>query len=179
MKNFIHLHVHSEFSLLDSNLKIPALISKARELQMPAVALTDHGSILGAVNFFKEARQNDIKPIIGSELYLASRSRFDKPDRKEEEVNYFHLLALIKNDQGYRNVCELITHSFLEGFYRKPRIDKELLAKHRDGLLILSSCIHGEIPLLLLRGREEKAVEAARWYREIFGDDFFIENQNH
>ena len=179
MKNFIHLHLHSEFSLLDSNLKIPALVSRARELQMPAVALTDHGSMLGAVNFYKEARQNDIKPIIGSELYLASRSRFDKPDRKEDEVNYFHLIALIKNDQGYRNMCELITCSYLEGFYRKPRIDKELLVKHRDGLLILSSCIHGEIPLLLLRGREEKAVEAARWYREIFGDDFFIEIQNH
>ncbi len=179
MKNFIHLHLHSEFSLLDSNLKIPALVSRARELQMPAVALTDHGSMLGAVNFYKEARQNDIKPIIGSELYLASRSRFDKPDRKEDEVNYFHLIALIKNDQGYRNMCELITCSYLEGFYRKPRIDKELLVKHRDGLLILSSCIHGEIPLLLLRGREEKAIEAARWYREIFGDDFFIEIQNH
>lgn len=179
MKNFIHLHLHSEFSLLDSNLKIPALVSRARELQMPAVALTDHGSMLGAVNFYKEARQNDIKPIIGSELYLASRSRFDKPDRKEDEVNYFHLVALIKNDQGYRNMCELITCSYLEGFYRKPRIDKELLVKHRDGLLILSSCIHGEIAMMLLRGREEKAVEAARWYREIFGDDFFIEIQNH
>jgi DNA polymerase-3 subunit alpha len=179
MKSFIHLHVHSEYSLLDSTLKIDDLLKKARAFQMPAVALTDHGSILGAVNFYKKALQNEIKPIIGSELYLAPGSRFDKPNRREDELNYFHLLVLVKNDQGYRNLCELITASFLEGFYRKPRIDKELLEKYKDGLLVMSSCIQGEIPCQLLRGHEDKARAAARWYREVFKDNFYIEIQNH
>ena len=179
MKSFIHLHVHSEYSLLDSTLKIDDLLKKALAFQMPAVALTDHGSILGAVNFYKKALQSEIKPIIGSELYLAPHSRFDKPNRRENELNYFHLLVLVKNDQGYRNLCELITASFLEGFYRKPRIDKELLEKYKDGLLVMSSCIQGEVPYQLLRGREDKAVEAARWYQEVFKDNFFLEIQNH
>ena len=179
MKSFIHLHVHSEYSLLDSTLKIDDLLKKARAFQMPAVALTDHGSILGAVNFYKKALQSEIKPIIGSELYLAPNSRFDKPNRREDELNYFHLLVLVKNDQGYRNLCELITASFLEGFYRKPRIDKELLEKYKDGLLVMSSCIQGEIPCQLLRGHEDKARAAARWYREVFKDNFYIEIQNH
>jgi DNA polymerase-3 subunit alpha len=179
MKSFIHLHLHSEYSLLDSTLKIDDLLKKAREFQMPAVALTDHGSILGAVNFYKKARQADIKPIIGSELYLATGSRFDKPNRREDELNYFHLLVLVRNDQGYRNLCELITSSYLEGFYRKPRIDKEMLAAHREGLMVLTSCIQGEVPYYLLRGQEEKARAAARWYRETFGDDFYVEIQDH
>jgi len=179
MKSFIHLHLHSEYSLLDSTLKIDDLLKKARAFQMPAVALTDHGSILGAVNFYKKALQSEIKPIIGSELYLAPNSRFDKPNRREDELNYFHLLVLVKNDQGYRNLCELITASFLEGFYRKPRIDKELLEKYKDGLLVMSSCIQGEIPCQLLRGHEDKARAAARWYREVFKDNFYIELQNH
>jgi DNA polymerase-3 subunit alpha len=179
MKSFIHLHLHSEYSLLDSTLKIDDLLKKALAFQMPAVALTDHGSILGAVNFYKKALQNEIKPIIGSELYLTPKSRFDKPNRREDELNYFHLLVLVKNDQGYRNLCELITASFLEGFYRKPRIDKELLEKYKDGLLVMSSCIQGEVPYHLLHGREDKAVAAARWYQEVFKDNFFLEIQNH
>ncbi len=179
MKSFIHLHLHSEYSLLDSTLKIDDLLKKALAFQMPAVALTDHGSILGAVNFYKKALQSEIKPIIGSELYLAPRSRFDKPNRREDELNYFHLLVLVRNEQGYRNLCELITASFLEGFYRKPRIDKELLEKHKDGLLVMSACIQGEVPYHLLRGHEEKAAAAARWYQETFKDNFFLEVQNH
>jgi len=179
MKSFIHLHLHSEYSLLDSTLKIDELLKKTLAFQMPAVALTDHGSILGAVNFFKKAQANEIKPIIGSELYLATGSRFDKPNRREDELNYFHLLVLVKNDQGYRNLCELITASFLEGFYRKPRIDKEILEKYKEGLLVMSSCIQGEVPHYLLRGQEDKAEAAARWYREVFKDNFFLELQNH
>ncbi len=179
MKSFIHLHLHSEYSLLDSTLKIDDLLKKARAYQMPAVALTDHGSILGAVNFYKKALQSEIKPIIGSELYLAAGSRFDKPNRREDEHNYFHLLVLVRNDQGYRNLCELITASYLEGFYRKPRIDKELLEKHREGLLVMSSCIQGEVPFYLLRGQPDKARAAALWYRETFKDNYFIEVQNH
>jgi len=179
MKSFIHLHLHSEYSLLDSSLKIDDMLRKARDFRMPAVALTDHGSILGAVNFHKKALQGEIKPIIGAELYLAPGSRFDRPNRREDELNYFHLLVLVRNDQGYRNLCELITASYLEGFYRKPRIDKELLERHREGLLVMSSCIQGEIPYHLLRGQEDKARAAARWYRETFRDNFFIELQDH
>ncbi len=179
MKPFIHLHLHSEYSLLDSTLKIDDLLKQARADQMPAVALTDHGSILGAVNFYKKALQAEIKPIIGAELYLAPGSRFDRPNRREDELNYHHLLALVRNDQGYRNLCELITASYLEGFYRKPRIDRELLAKHKDGLLVMSACIQGEVPYWLLRGQPEKARAAARWYRETFKDNFFLELQDH
>jgi DNA polymerase-3 subunit alpha len=179
MKSFIHLHLHSEYSLLDSTLKIDDLLKKARAFQMPAVALTDHGSILGAVNFYKKALHNEIKPIIGSELYLAPGSRFDRPNRREDELNYHHLLVLVKNDQGYRNLCELITASYLEGFYRKPRIDKELLEKYKDGLLVMSACIQGELAYHLLRGHEDKALAAGRWYRETFKDNFYVEIQNH
>ncbi|MBN2346650.1 MAG: DNA polymerase III subunit alpha, partial [Candidatus Aminicenantes bacterium] len=179
MKSFIHLHLHSEYSLLDSTLKIDDLLAKAREFRMPAVALTDHGSILGAVNFYKRSLQSEIKPIIGAELYVARGSRLDRPNRRDDEHNYFHLLALVRNDQGYRNLCELITRSYLEGFYRKPRVDKELLEKHRDGLLVMSSCIQGEVPQCLLRGQEEKARAAALWYRETFRDNYFIEIQDH
>jgi len=185
MKNFIHLHLHSEFSLLDSTLRIPQLVKRAKECQMPAIALTDHGSLLGAVNFFKEATSCDLKPIIGSELYVAPESRFTKPERRgngnhdDNGQNYFHLVVLVASDQGYRNLCELVTASFLEGFYRKPRVDKELLQKFSAGLVVLSSCIQGEIPYYLLRGQEERAYAAARWFREVFGDNYFIEIQNH
>ncbi len=120
MKSFIHLHLHSEFSLLDSFLKIGPLIDKVKALNMPAVALTDHGNILGAVSFYKEARKNNIKPIIGAELYLAPESRFNKPDKKKDEQNYHHLIVLVKNQPGYRNLSELISLSFTEGFYRNP-----------------------------------------------------------
>lgn len=177
MRSYIHLHLHSEFSLLDSNLKIPALIRKVKDLNMPAIALTDHGNILGAVNFYKEAKQYDIKPIIGAELYLAAGSRFEKPSKNE--INYHHLIVLVKNLQGYKNLSELITLSFLEGFYRKPRIDKDILKKHHEGLIVLSACIKGEIPQYFLLGKDEMAIEATRWYRELFKDDFYIEIQNH
>ncbi len=179
MKNFVHLHLHSEFSLLDSCLKIDSLIQRVKELNMPAVALTDHGNILGAVNFYKNARKNEIKPIIGSELYVAPESMLDKPDRKSNELNYHHLVVLVKNDQGYRNLSELITLSFTRGFYRRPRVDKALLEKHKDGLIVLSACIQGEIPYCFLGGREDKAYEAAKWYRDVFKENYYLEIQNH
>jgi DNA polymerase-3 subunit alpha len=179
MKHFVHLHLHSEFSLLDSSLKIDALVKRAKELNMPAVALTDHGNILGAVNFYKQVKRNDIKPIIGSELYVAPESMDKKPDKKDDEVNYHHLVVLVKNEQGYRNLSELVTLSFTRGFYRRPRVDKEILKKYREGLVVMSACIQGELPYYLLVGREDKALEAAQWYREVFGDDYYIEVQNH
>ena len=181
MKHFIHLHLHSQYSLLDSSLKIDDLIHRAVEYNMPAIALTDHGNILGAINFYKKARKNKIKPIIGSELYVAPGSRFDKgrTDKKNNETNYYHLVVLIKNQEGYRNLSELISLSYTEGFYRKPRVDKEVLQKYKEGLVVLSACIHGEIPYKLLQRKEEEAYEAAKWYRELFKDDFYIEIQNH
>jgi len=179
MKPFIHLHLHSEYSLLDASLKIEPLIDKARAFNMPAVALTDHGNILGAVTFYKIAKKHGIQPIVGCELYVSPESRFYKPDKKKEEINYNHLVVLVKNQQGYRNLCELISLSFTEGFYRKPRIDKEILQKHKDGLIVLSACVKGEIPHLLLTRREEEAYKAASWFRELFKDDYYIEIQNH
>lgn len=179
MKSFIHLHLHSQYSLLDSCLKIDELIKKAQDYNMPAIALTDHGNILGALTFYKAARKNNIKPIIGAELYLAPESRFTKPEKNNDDINYNHLVVLVKNDQGYRNLSELISRSFTEGFYRKPRIDKDLLEKYHEGLLVLSSCYHGEVPFKLLNRREEEAYEAAKWYRELFKDDFYVEIQNH
>lgn len=179
MKPFVHLHLHSQFSLLDSSLQIEGLIEQTKILNMPAVALTDHGNILGAVNFYKQAKKGGVKPIIGSELYLASGSRFDKPNRQLGEINYYHLLVLVKNDEGYYNLCNLISKGYTEGFYRKPRIDRELLEKHRQGLVVLSACIQGEIPYLLLHQKTDEARKAALWYRERFGDDFYLEIQNH
>ncbi|MGD2084722.1 MAG: DNA polymerase III subunit alpha [Candidatus Aminicenantes bacterium] len=179
MKSFIHLHLHSQYSLLDSCLKIDELIKKAQDYNMPAIALTDHGNILGTLTFYKAARKNHIKPIIGAELYLAPESRFTKPEKNNDEINYNHLVVLVKNDQGYRNLSELISRSFTEGFYRKPRIDKDLLEKYHEGLVVLSACFHGEVPFKLLQHREEEAYDAAKWYRELFKDDFYIEIQNH
>lgn len=179
MKSFIHLHLHSQFSLLDSCLKIDELIKKAQEYNMQSLALTDHGNILGALNFYKQAKKNNIRPIIGSELYVAPETRFDKPDKANEELNYNHLVVLVKNDEGYRNLSELISRSFTEGFYRKPRVDKDLIEKYHSGLIALTACIQGEIAHKLLHNREEMAYDAAKWYREIFKDDYFIEIQNH
>lgn len=179
MKSFIHLHLHSQFSLLDSCLKIDELMKKAREYNMQALTLTDHGNILGALNFYKQARKNHIKPIVGSELYVAPETRFDKPDKDNDDINYNHLVVLVKNELGYRNLSELISRSYTEGFYRKPRIDKDLLEKYHGGLVALTACIHGEVPFKLLHRRDEEAYEAAKWYRELFKDDFYIEIQDH
>lgn len=179
MKSFAHLHLHSQFSLLDSCLRLDELIKMAKSYNMHALALTDHGNILGALNFYKQARKAGIKPIIGSELYVAPGTRFDKPDKANGEINYNHLVVLVKNDQGYRNLSELISRSFTEGFYRKPRIDKDLLEKYHEGLVVLSACIQGEIPFKLLHNRHEEAYEAAKWYRNLFGDDYYIEIQDH
>ncbi len=137
--NFIHLHVHSEYSILDGSVKIAGLLESAYQQGMPAVALTDHGNIFGAINFSKQARKKGIKPILGCECYVAPRGRkYKKPAPKGQ--NHFHLVLLVKNEVGYKNLCQLITKSYLEGFYYKPRIDKELLSQHSEGLVALSAC---------------------------------------
>ena len=138
MPDFVHLHVHSEYSLLDGANRIKDLPVRAKELGMKAIALTDHGVMFGAVNFFKECKKNDIKPIIGCEVYVAPRSRFSKESNLDSE--YSHLILLVKNKTGYQNLIKLVSLSFTEGFYYKPRIDLEILEKYSEGLICLSAC---------------------------------------
>jgi DNA polymerase-3 subunit alpha len=176
---FIHLHNHSEYSILDGALKTAALVDAAYQNKMPAVALTDHGNIFGAVGFFKQAQEKGVKPILGCEIYVAPKSRFEKKvDRKNPA--HFHLTLLVKDEKGYRNLCQLITMAYLEGFYYRPRIDKELLAQHGEGLIALSGCLKGEVSHFLTLGQEEKAEEVAREYASFFSQgDFHIELQDH
>jgi DNA polymerase-3 subunit alpha len=177
--SFIHLHNHSEYSILDGAVRIKDLVAAADEHGMPAVALTDHGNIFGAVQFFKEAKKKNIKPILGCELYVAPGSRKDRQADSREQV-HFHLVVLVQNDAGYRNLCKLLTSAYLEGFYYRPRVDKEILARHSEGLIALSSCLKGEVAFLLGKGLDEAAEEAAASYAAIFGKDrFFIEIQDH
>ncbi|MFQ6082293.1 MAG: DNA polymerase III subunit alpha [Candidatus Aminicenantia bacterium] len=176
---FIHLHTHSEYSLLDGALRIDALVNAALKNKMPAVALTNHGNMFGAVSFYHRAKEKGIKPIIGAEVYLAPKSRFDKKGKQDEASN-FHLILLIENEQGYKNLVQLLTKSYLEGFYYKPRIDKELLSRYSKGLIGFSSCLKGEIPYLLLKGLVKDAEEAAAQYIDILGkENFYIELQDH
>ncbi|MDD4930955.1 MAG: DNA polymerase III subunit alpha [Candidatus Colwellbacteria bacterium] len=174
---FVHLHVHSHYSLLDGLSKIDDLVNYAQELGMDALAVTDHGNLYGAVEFFKKAKKTGIKPIIGCELYVAHRSRFDK-DPKVDNLRY-HLTALVKNEIGYKNLTKLVSKAHLEGFYYKPRVDKSLIQDHHEGLIFLSGCFQGEIPRLLGLGRMEEAKAVARWYKDLMGDDFYIELQEH
>ena len=175
---FTHLHVHSHYSLLDGLPKINDLISRVKDLGMDSVALTDHGVMYGVVEFYKKAVKEGVKPIIGNEMYLAPRTRFDKEARIDQKA--FHLLLLAKNKAGYENLIKLTTKAHLEGFYYKPRIDKELLREHADGLIGLTACLSGEIPRAIIAGNIEKAEELAAEYREILGpENFYLEVQHH
>ena len=170
---FAHLHVHTEYSLLDGASRIKDLVRRTKELGMDAVAMTDHGVMYGAVAFYKEAKAQGIHPIIGCEVYLAPRQR-----QERAEVNgtrYYHLILLAENECGYRNLVQLISLANIEGYYYKPRIDKELLHRFHDGLIALSACVAGEIPQAILRGEMELADQLVREYRDIFGkDNFFL-----
>ncbi len=148
MAKFTHLHVHSEYSLLDGLAKIDKMLAKAMELGMESLALTDHGAMYGAIKFYLAAKEFGIKPIIGVEAYVASRSRFDK--QPSIDTDRFHLILLAKNETGYKNLMKLTTLANIEGFYYKPRIDEEVLEKYAEGLIGLSACIQGKIPSLLL-----------------------------
>ncbi len=177
---FVHLHNHSEYSVLDGCLRVARLVGEAYEAKMPAVAITDHGNIFGAVQFFKEAKAKGVKPILGCEAYVAPQSRFDKRPGGPNDIHHFHLVLLVKDEAGYRNLCKLVTQSYTEGFYYRPRIDKELLAAHSEGLIGLSACLKGELAVWLSRGLPEKAEEAAREYAAIFAPgDFYVELMDH
>src|SRR4030042_135038 len=175
---FTHLHVHSHYSLLDGLAKIDELLDRAKELGMDSLALTDHGVLYGAIEFYQKAKTKGIKPIIGCEMYLAPNGRKNKRP-KIDDVRH-HLILLSKNETGYKNLMKLVTIAHLEGFYYKPRVDKEILRKHSDGLIALSACIEGEIPATILSGKTEAAEKIAREYEEIFGKgNFYLEIQDH
>jgi DNA polymerase III subunit alpha len=178
--DFVHLHLHTEFSLLDGACRLDRLMDKARDLKFPALAITDHGVLYGAIDFYQAARSKGIKPIIGCEVYVAPGSRFDKKTGTGGRDVYHHLVLLAKDETGYRNLIRLATAAHLEGYYYKPRIDKELLAAHKDGLIALSGCLASEIPDWIQKDQLQKAREAIDWFKQTLGaDNFYLELQNH
>jgi len=171
--DFVHLHVHTQYSLLDGAIRLDDLFKKAGEYKMPAVAITDHGNMYGAIDFYQKAYHCGIKPIIGCELYVAPQSRFEKNPR---QASSHHLVTLVKNIQGYKNLMKLTTAGYLEGFYYRPRVDKEILSRYSEGLIGMSACLNGEISSLVLNGNQEEAKKVAGEYREIYGEDnFYLE----
>lgn len=172
---FVHLHVHTQYSLLDGTIRLEELFKKAQDFKMPAVAMTDHGNIFGAVDFYQKAYKHGIKPIIGCELYVAPASRFTKTASAIGEAAR-HLVVLVKDMQGYKNLMKLTTAGYLEGFYYRPRVDKQILAECHQGLIATSACMHGEIGDHILKGNPDAAAEAAAYYKDLFGaDNFFLE----
>jgi DNA polymerase III subunit alpha len=176
---FVHLHTHTEYSLLDGASRIGDLFARAAELEMPALAMTDHGAMFGALNFYEAGRATGVKPILGVEAYVAPGSRFERAPGESEE-KYRHLTILARDERGYRNLLRLVTDAHLEGFYHRPRIDKELLAERAEGLIGLSGCLASEVSQLMVMGQEKKAADVAGTYRDIFGaGNFFVELQDH
>ena len=173
--SFAHLHVHTEFSMLDGLSRLEPLVHRARELGMDSLAITDHGGMYGAIDFYRLAKSEGIRPIIGCEMYVAPRSRHE---RNPNERTPYHMTVLAKNAAGYRNLVKLVTSSHLEGFYYKPRVDREILERHHEGLIVMSGCPSGEIPTLIQQGRMDDARAAASWYREVFGD-YYLEIMRH
>jgi DNA polymerase III subunit alpha len=172
---YVSLHTHSEYSLLDGASQMPDLIEQAKKLEMPAIALTDHGVMYGAIELIKRCRNIGMKPIVGVEAYVINGDVRDKKAR----LPRYHQILLAKNYQGYKNLVKLVTISNLEGFYYKPRINKELLEQYHEGLIVTSACLGGEIPQAILQGKVDKAYEVAVWYKRVFGDDFYLEIQDH
>ncbi|WP_298482479.1 PHP domain-containing protein, partial [uncultured Chloroflexus sp.] len=177
--SFVGLHIHSDYSLLDGASQLPDLVARAIELGMPAIALTDHGVMYGAIELLKLCRGKPLKPIIGNEMYVINGD-ITKQERKPR----YHQVVLAKNKQGYHNLCKLTTISHLQGFqgkgiFARPCINKELLAQYREGLIVTSACLGGEIPQAILQGKPDLARRVARWYQETFGDDFYLEIQDH
>ncbi len=189
MADFCHLHVHTQFSLLDGAIRLDDLFKTAAEDKMEAVAMTDHGNMFGAIDFYLKAKEHGLKPILGCEVYMAPGSRLLRGNNTsgDEEVAPYHtsrsgmhhLILLVQNEIGYQNLCRLVSSAYLEGFYYKPRIDKEILAKHAEGLIATSACLKGEVAHLALLGDMDRAREAARWYRDVFQGRFYLEMQQN
>jgi DNA polymerase III subunit alpha len=178
--DFVHLHVHSEYSLLDGAAQLDKLVEAAKTLGFPAIALTDHGNLFGAIDFYTAAKKAGIKPIVGCELYVAPGSRFERSSQDGGYEGASHCTVLVRNEAGYRNLVKLVSKAYLEGFYYKPRVDRELLAQHADGLLVLSGCLNSEVSKLLAAGEDAKAKQVAGWYQDVFGrDHYFMEIQSH
>ncbi|MDC4241522.1 DNA polymerase III subunit alpha [Clostridium tertium] len=176
-KKFTHLHLHTEYSLLDGSGKIKKIISRAKELGMDSIAITDHGVMYGCVSFYKEAIEQGIKPILGCEIYVAAKSMDIKINDKENSTH--HLVLLVKNEEGYKNLMEIVSQASIRGFYYKPRVDHDFLRSHSDGLIALSACLGGEVQSWHLKDNYEKAKEVALLYKDIFKDGFYLEIQNH
>ena len=177
MSEFVHLHVHSEFSLLDGANRIKDLPVRAKELGMNAIAVTDHGTMFGTIDFYKACKANGVKPIIGCEVYVAPRTRFDKEPNIDNK--YYHLILLAKNNEGYKNLAKLVSLGYVDGYYYKPRIDKEILEKYHEGLICCSACLGGEIAQSILKDDLAKAEEIALWHKNIFGEDYYLEVQSN
>ena len=175
---FVHLHLHTQYSLLDGANRLEDLVDKAKACNMPAMAITDHGNMFGAVEFYLKCKKAGIKPIIGCEVYLAPDSRFSKDAKGISDAAY-HLILLCQDLQGYRNLSYLTSAGYKEGFYYRPRIDRDLLKDHADGLIALSACLKGEVAMQCGRGRMEDAIATARWYSELFQDRYYIELQEN
>ena len=176
MSDFVHLHIHSEFSLLDGANRIKDLPVRAKELGMKAMAITDHGVMYGVIDFYKACKKEGIKPIIGCEVYVASRTRFDK---EAQDKKYYHLILLAKNNKGYQNLSKLVSLGFTEGYYYKPRIDLEILEKYHEGIICLSGCLAGAVSQAILNGNIEEAENVAKWHHNVFGEDYYLEIQNN
>ena len=177
MPDFVHLHVHSEYSLLDGMCRVKELPKRAKELGMKAIALTDHGVMYGAVEFYQECVNNGIKPIIGCEMYVAPRDRFSKEHGIDDK--YSHLILLAKNNIGYQNLIKLVSISYREGYYYKPRIDTNVLKQYSEGLICLSGCLAGAVNKAILNDDMELAKDIALWHKEVFGEDYYLEIQNN
>ena len=177
--NFTHLHVHTEYSLLDGSNKIKEYVARVKKLGMDSAAITDHGVMYGVIDFYKEAKAQGIKPILGCEVYVAPGSRFDKEAGNNED-RYYHLVLLAENNEGYQNLMKIVSIGFIDGFYYKPRVDIETLETYHEGIIALSACLAGEIPRYIMRGMYEEACKSALRYQNIFGkDNFFLELQDH
>ena len=177
--NFTHLHVHTEYSLLDGSNKISEYVARVKELGMDSAAITDHGVMYGVIDFYRAAKAAGINPVLGCEVYVAPGSRFDREAGSGED-RYYHLVLLAENDQGYSNLMKIVSKGFVEGFYYKPRVDLELLEEYHEGIIALSACLAGEVARFLTRGMYEEAKKAALRYQDIFGKgNFFLEMQDH
>ena len=170
---FVHLHLHSEYSLLDGLSKISKLIARVKEMEMDSVAVTDHGTMYGAIEFYKKAKAENVKPIIGVEAYTVLHDHKERPEK--ERFNYNHLLLLAKNEEGYKNLMKLTSIAHLEGYYYRPRFQRELLAKYAKGLICTSACVNGEIARAISEDDYELAQKTAKWFYDLFGKDYYLE----